>query len=81
MQSTHILASLAVAMLLVTLISMFLLRRNSFFKRAFWVSLEIYMAIVGVIVLNLLGEHNPFVIGFLLLIALTTFSITLRALK
>ncbi len=71
----------AATMLLVTLASMPLSRRSLFFKGVFWISLEIYIAAVGIFVLNLLGEHDPVVIGFLLLIALGTFSLALLALR
>ena len=60
------------------LTSMYFLNRKTLFKRIFWISLGIYIAIVGIIVLRLLGENDPVIIIFLLAIALITSLLTLQ---
>ena len=78
MNNMHLLGVLAAIMMSIMLTSMYFLNRKTLFKRIFWISLGIYIAIVGIIVLRLLGENDPVIIIFLLAIALTTSLLTLR---
>jgi len=78
MNNMHLLGVLAVIMMSIMLTSMYFLNRKTLFKRIFWISLGIYIAIVGIIVLRLLGENDPVIIIFLLAIALITSLLTLQ---
>jgi len=78
MNNMHLLGVLAAIMMSIMLTSMYFLNRKTLFKRIFWISLGIYIALVGIIVLRLLGENDPVIIIFLLTIALITSLLTLQ---
>ena len=71
----YLLLVLAALMSIVVLIFMYYSNRGKLFRHLFVISMTTYLAIIGIIILRLLGEKDPFVIIFLLFISLSTFLI------
>jgi len=73
MNSSHLLVVVLIVALFSMLTSMYYFGRKRISRQIFVISVTIYLATIGVFVLRLLGEKDPFVVSFLLLVSLSAF--------